>query len=252
MKKTVRKLYPLIFWLLVWQLLSLCVGQSLLLPSPLSVASRLFRLMSSAAFWRITALSILRILAGMLCGVAVGTGFAIMTSFSRVCRELLSPVLTVIKATPVASFIILVLIWMGRDRLPSFIASLMVIPIVWSNLSAGIAGTDAQLLEMARVFGFSGIKTALRIYLPSVMPYFLSAFRTSLGLSWKAGIAAEVLTLPRGSIGTELYEAKLYLETTDLFAWTLVVILCSLIIEKIIMAAVGRIGSRSAKWEADT
>lgn len=251
MKKLIKRLYPLVFWLLVWELLSLRVGKSLLLPAPTAVLARVAEMAVSAAFWRITALSILRILAGMLCGVLLGVVFAVLTSFSRVCRGLLSPVLTAVKATPVASFIILALIWMGRDVLPSFIASLMVVPLVWANVSAGIAATDGQLLEMSRVFGFSRLKTALRVYLPSVMPYFLSAFRTALGLSWKAGIAAEVLTLPRGSIGTQLYEAKLYLETTDLFAWTLVIIVCSLVIEKVVMAAVGRFGRRYMAWEAE-
>ena len=243
-KSIVRSLAVLAFWLLVWQLLSLRVGKTLLLPAPGLVFARFFELMLTAGFWKTVGLSLVRIVFGMLGGVALGTVLAVLTSRSTLCRALLSPALTVIKSTPVASFIILALIWMGRDVLPSFIAVLMVTPLVWSNVSAGIAGTDEQLLEVARVFRFTRAKTLLRVYLPSVMPYFISACRAALGLAWKAGVAAEVLTLPKGAIGTRLYEAKLYLETADLFAWTVVIILCSLVIERVLMALIGSLGRR--------
>jgi len=114
--------------------------------------------------------------------------------------------------------------------------------VVWANVCAGIRSTDPILLRTAKVFRFSPWRTLRRVYVPSVMPHFLSACRTSLGLAWKSGIAAEVLTVPAISIGKMLYESKLYLETTDLFAWTAVVVVCSLVIEKVLMGAIGRLG----------
>ena len=237
----------LIFWLLVWELLALRVGSGLLLPGPAPVAGRTLELIVSARFWRITGVSLARILCGVAAGVALGTVTAALTARFAALRALLSPLLTAVKATPVASFIILSLIWMGRDIVPGFIAFLMVLPMVWTNVSAGAAQTDPLLLETARVFGFPAWKTCRLVYVPSCAPYFVSACRAALGLGWKAGIAAEILTVPRSSIGRMLYESKLYLETTDLFSWTLVVILCSLVIEKALMAAVGRLGGR---WRA--
>lgn len=250
LKKALRAILVLAFWLCVWELLSWRVAEELLLPAPLVVLRRLGALASTGAFWRITATSLLRILLGMVSAVAAGTVLAVLTSRFRLLHTLLGPLLTTVKSTPVASFIILALIWMGRDVLPSFIAFLMVLPVVWTNVGTGIAGTDKGLLEVAKVFRFPRRRVWRRVYVPSVMPYFLSACRTSMGLAWKAGIAAEVLTVPKSSIGTMLYQSKLYLETTDLFAWTLVVILCSLIIEKVLMAAIGRLG-RSFRTGAD-
>lgn len=244
-----KNLIVLLFWLLVWELLSLAVSQKLLLPAPAQVLRRLAALAATADFWRITARSLLRILCGVVAAVAAGTVLAVLTSRFRTLRALLSPLLTIIKSTPVASFIILALIWMGRDILPAFIAVLMVLPVVWTNVSAGIAAADISLLEVAKVFRFSRWKTLVRIYTPSVMPYFISGCRSALGLGWKAGIAAEVLTVPAASIGKMLYESKLYLETTDLFAWTLVVILCSIIIEKVLMAAMERLGGKYRREE---
>lgn len=246
LKKLGKNLLVLAFWLALWEGLSLLVNKPLLLPAPLTVLVRLGALVTTAGFWTITAASLLRILCGALIALVLGTVLALLTCRFRTLDALFSPLLTVIKSTPVASFIILVLIWVGRDFVPSLIVILMVLPVVWGNVTAGVRSTDPLLLRTARVFRFSRFRTLRRVYIPSVMPHFLSACRTSLGLAWKAGIAAEVLTVPVSSIGKMLFESKLYLETVDLFAWTLVVIVCSLIIEKVLMAAIGRLGKSFA------
>lgn len=243
MKKILKALGVLAFWLAVWALLASAVEQPLLLPGPLLVLRRLLVLLGTPQFWRTVAATLVRILCGIIAGTLLGTLLAVLTCRSRLAHALLRPLLTVIKSTPVASFIVLVIIWVGRDVLPSVIVVLMVLPVVWANVAAGIAGTDRQLLELAQVFRFSAGRRLRRIYLPSVLPHFLAALRSALGLAWKAGVAAEVLTVPGVSIGKMLIEAKLYLEIPDLFAWTLVVILCSLAIEKLLVAAVGRLGT---------
>jgi len=242
LKAIFKNLIVLIFWLAVWHLLAVAIANPLLLPTPLSVVAHTGELMLTAVFWRTVALSLGRILLGVVCATVLGCILAVLTSSSRAAHSLFSPLITVIKSTPVASFIILLILWVGRDILPSIIVVLMALPVVWSNLSAGIATTDRQLLQMAKVFRFTLWKKLRRVYIPSVMPHFLSACRSCLGLAWKAGVAAEVLTVPAVSIGKMLYESKLYWETLDLFAWTLVVIICSLIIEKVLMAAIGRLG----------
>ena len=229
------------FWLGVWQLLSLRVGNGLLLPGPAAVLLRLGQLALTAPFWKATAFSLLRVVAGSLLAVVLGTLLAVLCCRWKVADALFAPFVTVIKSTPVASFIVLLLLFLGRDLLPVVIVVLMALPVIWGNVCAGIRNTDPLLLRTAKVFGFSRGRTLRRVYLPSVMPYFLSACRTALGLGWKSGIAAEVLTVPAVSIGKLLMEAKQYWEVTDLFAWTLAVILCSLVIEKVLMAAIGRL-----------
>ena len=232
----------LVFWLCIWKGAAQLTGNSLLLPSPLSVLARLGQLVLTGSFWRIVLASLLRLLCGTTAAVALGCVLAVVCSRWRLLNDLLSPLLTIIKSTPVASFIILLLIWIGRDALPAVIVLLMVLPVVWGNVCAGIRTTDPLLLRTAKVFGFSRWRTLRRVYVPWVMPHFLSACRTSLGLAWKSGIAAEVLTVPALSIGKMLYESKLYWEVQDLFAWTVMVILCSMIIETVLMAAIGRLG----------
>ena len=100
---------------------------------------------------------------------------------------------------------------------------------------------------MNSCFRFPPFRRLRRVWVPSVLPSFLAACRSTLGLAWKAGVAAEVLTVPVRSIGKMLYESRLNLETTDLFAWTVVVILCSLAIEKLLTALLGFLGQRRGR-----
>ena len=244
LRKTLRTLAVVLFWLLIWQLAAALVGQELLLPSPLRVARELLRLAGGAEFWLTVAQSIRRVLTGIASAVLLGILLALLTHKSALLRALLSPVMTLVKSTPVASFIILALVWLGRDVVPLFIAALMVLPVVWANVSAGLEGIDPQLLELAQVFRLPRGRVFRRITLPSVLPHLRAALCSALGLGWKAGVAAEILTVPARSIGKRIYEAKIYLETTELFAWTAAVVLLSLVIERLLLRLVGRIGKK--------
>ena len=174
-----QSLGVLAFWLLVWQLASSAMGIELLLPGPAATARALWRAAGEPSFWQTAGMSVLRVLAGFAAGALAGALLAAATSFSRVCSALLSPMIRVIRATPVASFIILALLWLKSTILPGFIAALMVLPVVWGNLAEGIAKTDRALLEMGQVYGFSPWKTLRLVYLPSLRPWFRSACLTS-------------------------------------------------------------------------
>ena len=199
-------------WIMVWQLTSMWLKQEILLASPVSVIKRLTELIVLAA----------------------------LSSAFFAVEVLMEPLIMGIKATPVASFIILCLIWIPSRNLSVFISFLMVFPVVYTNILEGIRQTDKQLLEMADSFGAGVGKKLQFIYLSQVMPYAVTACKLGLGLCWKAGIAAEVIGIPAGSIGEKLYKAKVYLETPDLFAWTIVIIAVSVGFEKIFMFALRR------------
>ena len=221
-----------LLWLGIWQIVSMMIGKELLFPSPIAVAMRLFELMLTSDFYLTVGLSLFRILVGMLIGTFLGALGGLLTAFSRIARDIFAPLLAVVKSTPVASFIILMVLWISRDVTPLIIALMMVTPVVWTNVETGILNTDKSLLEMAKVYKMPRTATVRNIYLPSISPYFLASLKASLGMAWKAGIAAEVLLQPIISIGKMISDSKILLETTDLFAWTVVVVILSVIIEK--------------------
>ena len=251
--KIQRVLTPLgaiLFWIALWALLARAVGQELLLPSPLQVLKKLLALWQTHDFWRMTSRSILRVLIGLLAALLLGTLLAALSHKSRLAHALLSPLMTLVKSTPVASFIVLTLIWLGRGIVPAFITGLIVLPVVWANLTAALRQIDPQLLELARVYALPRGRVLRRITIPSVLPAFRASLCSALGLGWKAGIAAEVLTVPRDSIGRMIYESKLYLETTELFAWTVTVVLLSLLIERLLLRLVSQAGRERGTGDA--
>lgn len=234
-------------WLLLWQLASMAVGLPLLLPSPLAVLLRLGQLCTGADFWLTVASSLLRILLGFLLGVLFGTALAGLCWRFRLIDVLARPLLGVLKSTPVASFIILALVWVKTTWLATVISFIMVLPLIYANVREGIDSADRQLLEMAQVFRLSRRKTFRYCYLPAILPFFLSAISSALGFAWKSGIAAEVLGRPARAIGSQIYDSKIYLETPDLFAWTLVVILLSVLLERLAVRFVRWAGKRSMR-----
>jgi NitT/TauT family transport system permease protein len=233
-----------VFWLAVWQVVSLLVAEELLVPSPLVVLSTLARLAATPEFWVTTGWSLLRMGAGFLAGVVTGCLAAALTTSSRVADALLSPLLRVVRAAPVASFVILALVWIPTGRLPAFIAFLMVVPVVWDTMAEGLRRPDAELLEMAAVFRFGRWQTLRRIRIPSLLPFFVTACTTGMGLAWKSGVAAEVIARPELSIGGELQDAKIYLETPAVFAWTITAVTLSLALEGALRAATARWAAR--------
>ena len=244
-KKQNVRLWAVAFWLIVWQLAAMALHAAyphgaLLLPSPVSSLARLWTLAGTAAIGT----SSMHILGGFLLSCALAVVLAALSArFSRV-KELLAPLVAAVKTVPVASFIILALIWLSSRTLTLFIAALMVFPPVYLNVLEGIRRTDASLLEMARVFRVPFSRTLRGVYLPQVLPYFRSAVSAALGLCWKAGTAAEVIALSSGSIGEKLYNAKIYFQTADLFAWTAAIVLISAAFEKLFLLLVDKIAER--------
>lgn len=233
-------LVPIIY-LAGWEALSLLVGKAYLIPAPLETLLRFFALLTDGQSWIKAGLTLLRVLAGYGLGVILGVLLAVLCARFAFAETLLSPLRSVVKATPVTSIILLAILFLTSGTVPVFIAFLMVLPIVWMNTLSGIRDVDADLIEMSRAFGFSAWKRIKLIYAPAVQPSLLSACTTALGFAWKSGVAAEILSLPKRSVGYMLYESKLTLETLDLFAWTLLVILLSMGIEALMKTLLRRL-----------
>ena len=230
-----------VFWIIVWHGAAEITDMELLLPTPERTAQRLFELMGTEAFFRNVFTSLGNIALGFVTGALAGTALGILTALSEHFNRLTLPVGKIIKTTPVASFIILALVWIKADNVPSFVSFLMVTPIVWDSLRTAIRSADTDLLEAAAAYRLGFCGTLKAVYIPSCINIYMTSLRTSMSLAWKAGIAAEVLCTPKHSIGTSLYESKVYMETADLFAWTLTVIVISVILEMLITKGFGLI-----------
>lgn len=233
-KERVYKAGAVVIALLLWQAASMAVGMEMLLASPLTVLKRLFKLIMEKEFLRTVLFSARRISEGFILAFVVGCLFAILAGRYKAVEMLLWPYIVTVKTVPVASFIILCLIWFSYQQLTVFISFLIAFPVLYSNFLQGIKSTDDKMLEMADLFKASWGRKLLYVYLPSVKPYLISASSIAVGMAWKAGVAAEVIGVVGGSIGEKLYESKIYFLNADLLSWTIVIILLSVLGEKLI------------------
>ena len=240
----IRRFLIVLFWLGLWQLIRLAVHNSILLVGPFDMIKALFSQAVTADFWKSIAFSFGKISLGFLGAFISAILLASLAYRVHFLEELLAPFMTLVTSIPVASFVILALIWIGSGMLSVFCSFLVVFPVIYVNTLAGLGSTDRQLLEMAAVFDMPVWKRIHYIYRPAVFPYLVSSCKIALGMSWKSGIAAEVIGVPDYSIGERLYMSKIYLDTANLFAWTFVIIIISALFERFFLVllkrAVGR------------
>lgn len=228
------------FWLFLWQLLALWVNDSFFLPSPIDTFTELLKLISRGEFYRVVFFTLLRVLTGLVLGIASGIFLAVMCHKIPVVTKFIAPIITVIKAMPVATFIVLLQFTMASNSLTVFIGLLMVIPIVYQNVTNGFHSIPKELSEVCDIFEISSVKRFKILTLPTLLSYLVPAIITSIGLTFKAQVAAEIIIYAKDSIGQFMFDAKYNLNTPELFAWALVVVIFSLLLEYVTKTALRR------------
>ena len=232
LKKIGVGLAVLLFWLCAWELLSLLINNSFLLPGIKSTAKELALILCDTSSYSVMLLTLLRVTLGLVIGIILGLGLGIAAHASPIVRSLTSPMITVIRSTPVASFIVVLWVIFSGDLLSVFIAFLMIMPIIWQSTLDGFNSIDKNLCEVAVVFRFSRLKQFKLITFPALIKYLVPAVITSAGLAWKAEIAAEIIAYTKKSIGQQINDAKYFMNTPRVFAWTVIIILFSIVLEK--------------------
>ena len=242
MHRTLRKTVIILLWLIVWQIAAVWTDNHILLVGPVEVLRSFVRNVTQPDFLRTILFSLARIGLGFLLALLTGLILGTISYCFPFLQELLAPVMAALKSIPVASFVVLLLIWFGSSKLSFFISFLIVFPNIYVNTIAGLTSADVKLLEMADVFGMGKLNCFFYIYRPALMPYLDSCLKISLGMSWKSGVAAEIIGLSDHSLGEKLYMSKISLDTAGLFAWTLIIVLLSFLFEKLILMLVGTFG----------
>ena len=223
------------FWLAVWIFAAALVAQPLILPGPGAVALALLRLVCDGGTWAILAGSGARILGGLALAAVCGGVLAGISSRSRAFARLVAPALSFVKATPVACVVVLLLIWLGSARVSIAAVFLMALPGVYFSLVEGLAQVNKPLEQMFRLHGVRGWRLFCAHTWREVLPFVLSCARAVIGMSWKAGVAAELIGMATGTVGERIYQAKLLIETADLLAWTVLVVAASWACERVLV-----------------
>ncbi|MFI3257082.1 MAG: ABC transporter permease subunit [Spirochaetales bacterium] len=232
-------LLPVIVILTLWTTESHIIGSPLILPTPQAVFARLFASALTTDFWMNLAVTTLRTVYAFFISLVLSVFLGTLAGFFRPFERFLSLPLGIIKATPVVSFILLAIFWFSTNTVSIFIGVLMTLPVMTGQIMSGIKNVDKKLIDMAHMYHFTGLQKVLHVYKPSVMPFFLAGCLNAFSLSWKVVVAAEVLSLPRTGVGTVLQRSKMHIETVDVFAYTVAIILMSFILEQVLAVLLG-------------
>lgn len=236
-KKRNEKLNTLIvaaIWVAAWQIGSLLVHNELLLPGPVSTLATLGGLALTGVFYINIAWTVARCLIAMIVSFFAGAIFAWLSYRSYWMRKITSLPVGFFKAVPVMAIIIYVILVAKADWVAIIVCFLMCFPIVYTNVLSGLDAMSGEYLELAAVYRLSTGQQIRHIYIPGILPQIKSAISLIAGLSWKAVVAAEILSVPKYSLGYEMMNAKYYLQTPTLFAYILVIVVLSMAFERLI------------------
>lgn len=232
-KEILKKAGAVLLALAFWQFLATVIHQKILLVTPVEVLVRLTTIWQEKGFFQSIWFTFYHIVGGFFLGVLTGCILAGLANRFSVIETLLWPWVVTIKAVPVASFVVICLIWLSAKNLSVFISFLIVFPVIYQNLLTGLRARSKEMEEMAKVYRLPRHRKFIYITIPQIRSYLISACSVTAGMAWKAGVAAEIIGTPNGSVGKMLYTAKMYLDTDDLLAWTVIIVAVSVVSEKL-------------------
>lgn len=230
-----KKLLIFFLWILIWQGLTLFIHNDILIAGPIDTLRTLLHMIPTHEFLTSICFSTLRIAGGFIASSVLGILLGWFSYQLPYLEDFLMPFISVLKSVPVASFVIILLIWAGNQMLSFYISLLVVLPLIYLMTLSGLKSTDPKMLELANVFRMRTSARIRYIYLPSLLSSLYGAFPSAIGMAWKSGMAAEVIGQPLHSIGNGLYNAKIYLDTGGLFAWTITILALSSLMEKVFL-----------------
>ena len=232
LKKILYALLALGFWLLLWEILARGLDVDFIFPTVSATVRALLSLLGRGAFYKSVAFSLLRVLLGFAFGLCTGALLAILAHYIPLIGALITPLMSIVKATPVASFIMVLWCFIGASPVPIVIGALMVAPLIYHNLFDALGTKNPELSEICEIYEAKGFKKFRLLYLPVIFEFLIPAAVAGMGLCWKASVAAEIIAYTKDSIGREIYLSKAFLEGAELFAYTAVVIVLSLLFER--------------------
>lgn len=234
-KNIIKKLVIATIWLIIWQIVAICVNNSIFFASPVAVCKSLVSLMHTKNYYFSIFNSLVRILAGFTASFIIGFIFAFLAYEIEIIKDFIYPLILLLRSVPVAAVVVIISMVAGSDMLSFYVTFMVSFPLVYQNIIEGLTKQDKKMLELAKVYRLNFLSRFINIYLPNVYSHISGAIKTGLGMSFKSGVAAEIIVMTKDSIGLGIYNSKIYLDTKEVLAWTLSVVIISYFTEKIIL-----------------
>lgn len=228
----------------IWEIIAAVIDSPVIFPAPYVVLHDFFTLFTQKSFYSNLGATVLRALESFLIIVVSGSVLGILAGSNKNIETLFEPLIAVFKATPVMSVILIAFIWFRTGAVPVFSAFLMAFPVMFVQTVQGIHNLNNKLVQMCNVYGIRGSKRLWNFTVPAMMPSLITGAKQSLSMIWKVVIAAEVLTIPNYGIGKSLQLSQIQLETSNVFAWTIIAIILTSISDALLNSMLKKILGR--------
>ena len=230
LSSTLQRLVLFCLVILAWWAASLSLPVYIM-PSPARVFSRIIELTTSGDLPYNLIVTLGRVLAGFTIAVIIGVPGGILLGSNRRLGAFFEPILPVMNTVSSAIWAIFAIIWFGLSPLtPIFVVLMTALPLIITNVWQGTQAVNAEFVELAQALRLSRAKTLIKIYVPSILPYFFSGARLAFSFGWRVSLVAETLGASSG-VGYRLRQASDLIQTDQVFAWTIVQITIMLVIE---------------------
>ncbi|MDY4801722.1 MAG: ABC transporter permease subunit [Fusobacterium mortiferum] len=239
------KFLSIFFFLIIWEGVALYIDNSLLFPRVSEIFLSLKNLVASRDFILILWNTLSRFFISIVFSLILAIIFSVASYRYEVISFLLFPFIIFLRAVPTIAIIIVVLIWSSVEKVPIVVGVLILFPILYESILGGIKNVDKNLLKMSKVFKVPTKRVVRDIYIPSIYYSISSNIPSYIGLTFKVIIAGEVLSQESLSIGGEIFINKIYLESSNIFAWIIVVIVLNYFLEK----GLKTINNRVCRWK---
>ena len=252
MNKTAKKLLInaaqiaglIVVALLVWYVAAVVSDNELIVPQPLEVAKLTFDLLGEGATWLSLLFTLLRSLAAFALSAVAAFCFALAAGLFPKTRFCVDMAVTFLRALPTVAVILLTLVVFRSSVAPVVVALLVAFPVAYSTFVRQF-DNNAALFDVCKAYDVTAANRAKYFLLPLMRDELLSVAEEELPLCIKVVIAGEVLALPLGSVGREMYVAKVNLDTAKVVALTVTVLMVCFVISGVLGFVGRRVSDRA-------
>lgn len=237
----------LLFLLALWEFGHQHYG-SLVLPSLLETSKALLHLASNGAVGPALAMTFGHAGFGWLIGAMIGIAAGAAAGLLERLHLTLQPIAIVLLGVPAIAWIVLALLWFGGRWAVVFTVAVAITPLVFAAAAQGARSLDGDLAKMARSFQTPPLAMMVDVYGPHMLSYLFPALATTLALSWKISVMAELLS-GAGGIGDGLAAARARMDTAEIMAWIVVVVVTLIVIDRLLIQSLRRFIDR---WREDS
>ena len=231
MKK--RRFITILILIILWQSMALLVDREILIPLPSHVFTQMFNDLSDPSFYYTVFTTLFRVIKGLALAVSIALIMGVTGGLYPKVADYFSVINDIIKSIPNISYIIIILIWLGSESSVIIVSFFILFPTFYANVLLAMNSLSKDLQDVMKVYPESSYHKLIKVYLPQIYPYLLSALRVGFGLGFKVSVMAEILTQVQIGVGKQLSFDRNMLDMTGIFAWTIWIIIISLLVENI-------------------